>query len=106
MSTSKAKIVDKVATDPLDRLIFEHGLRIQKVWFDKDTDLIVVLLNNKKLLKRPLSDFPTLEEANIDQLNNYENDGIGIHWAELNEDLSLRGFLKYELMRMDSPLVA
>ena len=106
MSTSKDKIVNKRATDPLDQLIFEGGLRIQRVWFDRDLDLIVVLLNNKKILKRPLSDFKRLAQASDAQLHNFEHDGIGIHWPEVDEDLSLRGFLKYELAHMDKPLVA
>ena len=87
----------KRATDPLDQLIFEGGLRIQRVWFDRELDLIVVLLNNKKILKRPLSDFKRLAQATDAQLHNFENNGIGIHWPEVDEDLSLRGFLKYEL---------
>ncbi len=104
MNTSENKIENKRATDPIDQLIFEEGLRIKKLWIDKDLDLIIVLLNNKKLLKRPLSDFKSLEHASLIQLEDYENDGTGIHWPQLDEDLSLRGFLKYELARMDAPL--
>lgn len=96
MNTSN-KIENKRASDPLDQLIFEGGLRIKTIWFDKDLDLIVVLLNNKKILQRPISDFKRLKTATEDQLKNYENDGIGVHWPDLDEDLSLRGFLKYEL---------
>lgn len=106
MNTSADKIENKPATDPFDRLIFEGGLRIKTVWFDRDLDLIVVLLNNKKIIKQPLSNFKTLEKASLKQLLNFENDGIGIHWPEIDEDLSLRGFLKYELLKIDSPLVA
>ncbi|WKN40835.1 DUF2442 domain-containing protein [Tunicatimonas pelagia] len=106
MSTSDNKIANKRANDPLDQLIFEEGLRIKQVWFDQSLDLIVVLLNNKKILKRPLSDFERLSNATEEQLLNFENDGIGIFWSEIDEDLSLRGFLKYELAHMDKPLVA
>ena len=97
MSTSKDKIKDKRSTDPLDQLIFEGGLRIKSIWFDQDLDLIIVLLNNKKVIQRSLSSFSRLENASLMQLQNHENDGIGIHWPELDEDLSLRGFLKYKL---------
>ena len=106
MSTSDNKIVNKRASDPLDQLIYEEGLRMQQVWFDTNLDLIIVLLNNKKILKRPLSDFKRLAGATQEQLHNYENDGIGIHWPDVDEDLSLRGFLKYELAHMDKPMVA
>ena len=96
MNTSD-KIIDKRATDPLDQLIFEEGLRIKTMWFDQDLDLLVVLLNNKKIIQRPISDFKRLKNATKTQLDNYENDGIGIYWPDVEEDLSLRGFLKYEL---------
>ena len=69
-------------------------------------DLIVVLLNNKKVLKRPISDFKRLTDATEAQLLHYENDGISIHWPDLDEDLSLRGLLKYELTQMGEPLIA
>jgi len=55
---------------------------MKSVWFDCDLDLIIVLLNNKKVLKRPLSDFKRLAEAEEEKLNPYENDGIAIHWPE------------------------
>ena len=106
MSTSNDNIVNKKASDPLDQLIFEEGLRMQQVWFDRTLDLIVVLLNNKKVLKRPLSDFKRLATATEEQLAHFENDGIGIHWPDVDEDLSLRGFLKYELAHMDKPMMA
>src|SRR5690554_6138702 len=106
MNTSKDKIANKRASDPIDQLIFEGGLRMKRICFDRELDLIIVLLNNKKLLKRPLSDFKRLASATEEQLNHFDNDGIGIHWPELDEDLSLRGFLKYELAKMDKPLVA
>ena len=96
MNTSN-KIINKPAADPLDRLIFEEGLRIKNLWFDQDLDLIVVLLNNKKIIQRPISDFVRLKNASIEQLANYQTDGIGVHWPNMDEDLSLRGFLKYEL---------
>ncbi|MEX2567726.1 MAG: DUF2442 domain-containing protein [Cyclobacteriaceae bacterium] len=42
--------------------------------------------------------------AKEEQLNRFVNDGIDIHWPDLDEDLSLRGFLKYELAKVDTPL--
>ncbi|WP_162340307.1 hypothetical protein [Cyclobacterium salsum] len=63
MDTSKDKIVNKRASAPIDQLIFEEGLRMKNSWFDRELDLIIVLLNNKKVLKRPLSDFKLLAGA-------------------------------------------
>lgn len=105
MNTSKDKIVNKRATDPIDQLIFEEGLRMKNLWFDLELDLIIVLLNNKKMLKRPISDFKQLAGAKEVQLKKFDNDGIDIHWPDLDEDLSLRSFLKYELAKMDTPLM-
>lgn len=79
---------------------------MKNVWFDRELDLIIVLLNNKQLLKRPLSDFRRLVDATEQQLNKFENDGTAINWPDLDEDLSLRGFLKNELAKMDKPVVA
>ena len=106
MNTLDDKIINVPATDPLDRLVFEEGLRIKSVWFDKDLDLMVVLLNNRKIIKRPLSDYKLLGGASLPQLQNFENGGTEIHWPELDEDISLRGLLKYELTKMDLPLAS
>lgn len=105
MNTSENRIENKRATDPIDQLIFEDGLRIKTLWVDRELDLIIILLNNKKIFKRPISDFKSLANATTKQLEDFENDGTGIHWPELDEDLSLRGFIKYELSKMDAPLV-
>lgn len=32
------------------------------------------------------------------KVENYENEGVGIYWKDLDEDLSLRGFLVNELI--------
>ena len=97
MSTLTDNIENLRSKDPLDQMIFERGLRIRRVWIDRETDLIIVLLNNKKILKRPFSDFVRLANATEEQLLNFQNNGIDIHWPQIDEDLSLRGFLKYEL---------
>ncbi len=104
MSILDDEIVNIPATDPLDRLVFEEGLRIKSVWFDKELDLIVVLLNSKKIIKRPLSDFKFLAKASFSQVQNFENEGTEIHWPELDEDINLRGLLKYELLKIDLPM--
>lgn len=80
--------------DPIDQIIFDGGLRIQKLFFDLDLDLMLVVLNNKKVLKESISQFKLLKGATITQLDNYEISRAGVHWPDLDEDLSLRGFLK------------
>ena len=43
----------------------------------------------------PLSWFPRLQNATIEQRENYELSPFGIHWEELDEDLSFEGFFKF-----------
>ncbi len=85
--------------DSLEHLIFEEGLKIQAVDFHKDLDLMLVILNTKAILRQKISSYPRLQEATIDELNKFELicNGAGIHWSQLDEDLSLKGFLQSEL---------
>ncbi|MGB3849298.1 MAG: DUF2442 domain-containing protein [Tunicatimonas sp.] len=92
--------------DALDKLIYEDGLRIQQIYFTLDLDLMLIVLNNRKVMKRAISDFKRLASATEQQLNEFENDGIGVHWPAVDEDLSLRGFLEHELANVDKPLAA
>jgi hypothetical protein len=50
--------------------------------------------------QRDLSDFPRLKGATVEQLNAYELSRTGTHWPALDEDLSLRGFLKHEMLNV------
>lgn len=88
--------------DALESVIFEEGLRIKAIHFHTDMDLMLVVLNNKKILKRSIFNSPKLKKASSDQLNNYRliSNGIGIHWPDLDEDLSLKEFLKEELIQV------
>ena len=97
MRTSENKIINKKASDPIDLLIFEEGLRIQDVYVNKKLDVMIVLLNNKKIIRTAISEYKLLKKGSQKQLENFKCDGIGIHWPSLNEDLSLRGFLKQEI---------
>jgi len=90
------KIVNKRAKDPFDRLIFEQGVRVKDLRIYKDLDLMVVVLNVGKVLNIKISDYPLLENATKKQLNEWNliSDGIGIRWEQLEEDLSVKGFIK------------
>lgn len=96
MAISDDKIVDKASKDPLDKLIFEQGLGIKKLFFDTDMDLMLVLLTNGRVLNLRLGSFPRLQHATAEQLAEYELDdnGASVSWASLDEDLSVRGFIK------------
>ena len=84
--------------DPIDSMIFEEGLRIQRLFFDPDIDLMLVVLNNKTVIKESIGKFKLLRDATSEQLQRYEISRTGVHWPELDEDLSLRGFLKQAML--------
>ena len=86
--------------DAFERLIFQKGLRIEAIHCHRHLDLMLVVLNNKKTIKLPISGFEQLSNASDTQLNNFElmADQTGVHWPDLDEDLSLRGFLEYEFI--------
>jgi hypothetical protein len=85
--------------DAIEQLIYAEGLRIQAVDFHKELDLMLVVLNTKAILQQKISAYPLMKNATTEQLMQYEliGAGTGIHWPALDEDLSLKGFLKDEL---------
>ncbi len=84
--------------DPIDKMIVEENLKIQSVYFHKELDVMLILLNNRKIIERRISMTERLAHADENQLQRYELSRTGIHWPDLNEDLSLRGFLKEEMI--------
>ena len=59
-----------------------------------DSELVVSLVDGRTI-SVPLIWFPRLAHATKEQLNNWEilGNGEGIHWHELDEDLSVKGLL-------------
>lgn len=58
-------------------------------------DSIVVELTDGRTLSVPLEWYPTLRNASPEQRTNLRliGNGLGIHWEELDEDLSVAGML-------------
>ena len=56
---------------------------------------ILVKLVDGRMISAPLIWFPKLASATKNQLENWEllGEGEGIHWEELDEDLSVAGLL-------------
>ena len=67
-----------------------------KVWFEHRT--IYVELKDGRTVSAPVDRYPNLRKGEPEQWNNYElwNGGQWIHWEELDEDLSVEGFLKLD----------
>ncbi len=100
MNTSKNNKTKDSPKDPVDILIFEKGLRINTILPVKELDLLVVILNSGRIIKSKISCFKLLANATQKQLDKWElkNGGTGIRWDELDEDLSLRGFITNNVM--------
>ena len=64
-----------------------------KVWFDKEN--LWVLLRDGRQLSVPIAYFPRLLKATPKQRKKYEisGRGTGIHWDEIDEDISVAGLL-------------
>ena len=67
--------------------------KAKKVWFDSEN--MWILLQDGRQLSIPYSYFPRLLKATSEQRNNYEmsGDGIGLHWEEIDEDISVPNLL-------------
>ena len=78
MSSSTARPLRALATD---------------VWFDND--MMHVLLKDGREISTPVEWFPVLRQASDAQRTAWRviGDGVGIHWDELDEDLSVAGLL-------------
>jgi hypothetical protein len=68
--------------------------RIKEVSVTEDE--LVVLLADGRRLATPLAWFPRLLNASPEQRARYEllGDGTGIHWPDVDEDLSAEGLLR------------
>lgn len=62
------------------------------------TDTMIVHLQDGRSLWVPLEWFPKLRDALPEQQKNWRlvGHGVGIHWEDLDEDLSVRGLLMPE----------
>lgn len=67
--------------------------RAQRVWFDDDS--LWVELADGRRIGVPLAYFPRLLEASSRQRAKYQmsGGGTGLHWEELDEDISVPGLL-------------
>lgn len=75
-------------------LISENDLRVMSVQIDDDR--LTVELMDGRAIAVPLAWYPRLSTATSAQRNNWElaGGGYGIHWPDLDEDLSTEGLLK------------
>lgn len=75
---------------------FKKSTEAIKISFTKGK--MIVYLNDGRELAVPLEWFPKLRSASREQLNNWRfiGGGEGIHWEDLDEDISVRAlFINY-----------
>lgn len=79
MSTSVTRTLDAMASE---------------VWFD--SNMIHIRLLDGRELSVPLEWFPRLRDATDEQRGKWRliGKGVGIHWADIDEDISVASLLK------------
>ena len=99
--TTTSTVKFGIGMDPIETLILREGLRIVDVHPYKELDLLAVVLTSGDILQARISDFDRLNKATDAQLKKWRliGGGIGIHWEALDEDLSLRGFIRDSAQR-------
>lgn len=69
---------------------------VSKVWiYDR---FVHILTADGLEHKEDINNYERLRYASLEQLQNFETDNIGIHWPELDEDLSYEGFFQKDSM--------
>lgn len=58
-------------------------------------DLVEFTLADGRVVGAPMEWFPRLRDASVDQLQNWRliGGGVGVHWADLDEDISIKSLL-------------
>lgn len=75
-------------------LALKKDERVEAVYFTRDS--LIVDLKDGRTISVPLTWYPKLLEATPKQRANWElcGAGYGIHWPDLDEDLSTEGLLR------------
>src|SRR5665647_767198 len=81
--------------DSIENLIYNEGLKIKSLEISPKLDKILIHLTNNHTFVVPTSLYKGLRNASAKKLKHFEliGSGTGIHWPDLDEDLSLKGFL-------------
>lgn len=67
-------------------------MKIADIWLT-DKEVWIKTEDGREANER-FADYPRLRNATREQLENYRASDYGIHWPELEEDLSFEGFFK------------
>lgn len=63
--------------------------------FSVSKDFLTATINDGRVISIPMIWFERLRKASIKQLQNFKisPSGYGIHWPEIDEDISIRSFI-------------
>src|SRR5690242_14922649 len=88
----------------MNTLALKTDERVEAVYFTRDA--LVVDLMDGRTIAVPLTWYPKLLKANQKQKSNWEvcGGGYGIHWPEVDEDLSTEGLLRGSPAAIRKPL--
>jgi hypothetical protein len=64
--------------------------KIEKIWLTEDA--VWIRTTSGKEACEKFNDYPRLRYATKEQRANYEADEYGLHWEDIDEDLSFEGF--------------
>jgi len=78
-------------------MVAELLFEATRAWFEEGK--ICVLLSDNREIRFPIEMNKKLREANSDQIKNIEIicNGTGLHWPDLDEDLSITGIIEGRL---------
>jgi len=79
-------------TDTVQRAVYQDGQ-------------IIVTMHGGAQVRFPVAENPRLARGTAQQLNNIEISPFGLHWPDLDEDLSVRGLLKGEYGQHQKPQI-
>ncbi len=66
----------------------------------RDGEIVIVMQSGREL-RIPVAENPRLAKGTPEQLNHIELSPFGIHWPDLDEDLSFRGIAEGDYGQLD-----
>jgi len=64
---------------------------INHIWFENNN--LFIRTEKKDVFSQSLNDYPRLKKASDEQKAKWKLSNIGIHWQEIDEDISFESFL-------------
>lgn len=64
--------------------------QVKNIWITDES--VWIELNDGRKAEEPFADYQRLAKASDEQRQNYKLSHFGIHWPEIDEDLSFEGF--------------